>query len=109
MGDQCEPCTAAWGPDIWPCAEEHDERHQTLAEALAQAFNPWELDEDRLQHVGWFMEDAESIIAQGVEGPPWKVKVITLKDKTKFSVNGRFCVFHDGDKDAPAHSGSCER
>lgn len=94
---QCVPCTAAWGDLGLECADLHDDRHATLAEALALAFNPPDVEADRLTHIGWFMDDAEDIIAQGIEGPPWKVRVITL-DPPKFSVNGKFCVARDGEK-----------
>lgn len=96
---QCAPCAAAWGFVGLECADLHDERHSTLAEALALAFNPPDTEADRLTHIGWFMEDAEDIIAQGVNGPPWKVKVIKLDDPAKFSVNGKFCLAHSGEKD----------
>jgi len=95
---QCEPCTAAWGDIDWDCAETHDEKHVSLAEALASTFNPWESDAERLEHIGWFMEDAEDIIAQGLEGPPWKVRVVKLDDPVKFAVNGKFCIGHSGEK-----------
>ena len=96
--NQCAPCTAAWGDIDTDCAETHDEKHLSLAEALALAFNPWDTDDERLEHIGWFVEDAEQIIGQGLEGPPWKVKVITLAGPVKFSVNGKFCVMHEGEK-----------
>ena len=96
---QCEPCTAAWGDIEWGCADRHDDAHQSLAEALALVFNPWESDDARLEHVGWFMEDAEEIISSGkVEGPPWIVKPIVTDADTKFSVNGRFCIAREGEK-----------
>ncbi len=95
---QCDACTAAWGETGLECADTHDGRHSTLAEALAATFNPWTSEEERLEHVGWFMEDAEDIIGQGLAGPPWKVRIVELDDPVKFVVNGKFCIGHSGEK-----------
>ena len=73
--EMCPACQAAWGDIESGCAERHDSAVLGLALEIAQACG---FHEVQLKEIGWFTDDAESVIDHLGKQESWNV-VMTME------------------------------
>lgn len=87
----CEPCKAAWLDDIYPCS--HTDRDVRLATHLARVFQPNDPPTD--EEIGWFMDDAVTILQTVPESDMWAIHHEIPSEF--FTVNDYLFFLREGD------------